>query len=138
MLKKWVLNITRAARSKRPNAPSDGSKNNGCHTTNQEEYPSIHPTTETANSAQKTNPSPGGSRWFQSKYNAEHQPSKMSGKSASAVPPKMSRAPSKANTQAYIHLDFNQFLIRRTTRMICLRLRIKEIQILTCREQDIR
>ena len=69
----------RAARSKRPNTPSDGSKNNGCHTTNQEEYPSIHPTTETANSAQKTNPSQGGSRWFQSKYNAEHQPSKMSG-----------------------------------------------------------
>ena len=128
----------RAARSKRPNTPSDGSKNNGCHTTNQEEYPSRHPTTETANSAQKTNPSPGGSRWFQSKYNAEHQPSKMSGKSTSSVPPKMSRAPSKAKTQAYIHLDFNQFLIRRTTRMICLRLRIKEIQILTCREQDIR
>ena len=77
----------RAARSKRPNTPSDGSKNNGCHTTNQEEYPSIHPTTETANSAQKTNPSPGGSRWFQSKYNAEHQPSKMSGKPTSSVPP---------------------------------------------------
>ena len=52
----------RAARSKRPNTPSDESKNNGCHTTNQEEYPSIHPTTETADSAQKTNPSPGGSR----------------------------------------------------------------------------
>ena len=45
----------RAARSKRPNTPSDGSKNNGFHTTNQEEYPSRHPTTETANSAHKTN-----------------------------------------------------------------------------------
>ena len=41
----------------------------------------------------------------------------LSGKSTSSVPPKMSRAPSKANTQAYIHLDFNQFLMRRTTRM---------------------
>ena len=27
----------RAARSKRPNTPSDGSKNNGIHTTKQEE-----------------------------------------------------------------------------------------------------
>ena len=34
----------RAAKSKRPNAPSDGSKNNGIHTTKQEEYPSRHPT----------------------------------------------------------------------------------------------
>ena len=34
----------RAARSKRPNTPSDGSKNNGFHTTNQEKYPSIQPT----------------------------------------------------------------------------------------------
>ena len=33
----------RAARSKRPNTPSDGSKNNGIHTTKQEEYPSRHP-----------------------------------------------------------------------------------------------
>ena len=32
----------RAAKSKRPNAPSDGSKNNGIHTTKQEEYPSRH------------------------------------------------------------------------------------------------
>ena len=39
----------RAARSKRPNTPSDGSKNNGIHTTKQEEYPSRHPTTDTAN-----------------------------------------------------------------------------------------
>ena len=39
----------RAAKSKRPNAPSDGSKNNGIHTTKQEEYPSRHPTTDTAN-----------------------------------------------------------------------------------------
>ena len=37
----------RAARSKRPNTPSDGSKNNGIHTTKQEEYPSRHPTTDT-------------------------------------------------------------------------------------------
>ena len=41
----------RAAKSKRPNAPSDGSKNNGIHTTKQEEYPSRHPTTDTANSS---------------------------------------------------------------------------------------
>ena len=41
----------RAARSKRPNTPSDGSKNNGIHTTKQEEYPSRHPTTDTANSS---------------------------------------------------------------------------------------
>ena len=34
----------RAARSKRPNTPSDGSKNNGFHTTSQEKYPSIQPT----------------------------------------------------------------------------------------------
>ena len=34
----------RAAKSKRPNAPSDGSKNNGIQTTKQEEYPSRHPT----------------------------------------------------------------------------------------------
>ena len=39
-----------------------------------------------------------------------------SGKSTSAVPPKMFKAPTKADTQAGIHLDFNQFLIRRTTR----------------------
>ena len=39
----------RAARSKRPNTPSDGAKNNGIHTTKQEEYPSRHPTTDTAN-----------------------------------------------------------------------------------------
>ena len=39
----------RAARSKRPNTPSDGSKNNGIHTTKQEEYPSRQPTTDTAN-----------------------------------------------------------------------------------------
>ena len=39
----------RAAKSKRPNAPSDGSKNNGIHTTKQEEDPSGHPTTDTAN-----------------------------------------------------------------------------------------
>ena len=41
----------RAAKSKRPNAPADGSKNNGIHTTKQEEYPSRHPTTDTANSS---------------------------------------------------------------------------------------
>ena len=41
----------RAAKSKRPNAPSDGSKNNGIHTTKQEEYPSRHPTTDKANSS---------------------------------------------------------------------------------------
>ena len=41
----------RAAKSKRPNAPSDGSKNNGIHTTKQEDYPSRHPTTDTANSS---------------------------------------------------------------------------------------
>ena len=41
----------RAAKSKRPNAPSDGSKNNGIHTTKQEEYPNRHPTTDTANSS---------------------------------------------------------------------------------------
>ena len=41
----------RAAKSKGPNAPSDGSKNNGIHTTKQEEYPSRHPTTDTANSS---------------------------------------------------------------------------------------
>ena len=39
-------------------------------------------------------------------------------------------------TQTCSYLDFNQFLIRRITRNICLRLRIKQIQILTCREQD--
>ena len=39
----------RAAKSKRPSAPSDGSKNNGIHTTKQEEDPSRHPTTDTAN-----------------------------------------------------------------------------------------
>ena len=44
---------------------------------------------------------------------------------------------SKNNTQACSYLDFNQFLSRRITRNICLRLRIKQIQILTCREQDI-
>ena len=39
----------RAAKSKRPNAPSDGSKNNGIHTTKQEEYPNRHPTTDYPN-----------------------------------------------------------------------------------------
>ena len=44
----------RAAKSKRPNAPSDGSKNNGIHTTKQEEYPSRHPTTDTTIHAPST------------------------------------------------------------------------------------
>ena len=56
----------RAAKSKRPNAPADGSKNNGIHTTKQEEYPSRHPTTDTANSStskqtnKQTNKAPAG------------------------------------------------------------------------------
>ena len=94
----------RAARSKRPNTPSDGSKNNGFHTTNQEKYPSRHP----------TNKSPRGSTCGQIKHNPEHQGSKMS---------------RKAKTQACIHLDCKQFLIRRTTRKICRQLRIKHIQM---------
>ena len=74
---------------------------------------------------------------IQIKHNPEHQPSRMSSKSTAYVPPKTASTPTKANTQACSYLDFNQFLIRRITRNICLRLRIKHIQILTCREQDI-
>ena len=74
----------------------------------------------------------------QIKHNPEHQPSRMSRKSTAYVPPKTASTPTKANTQTCSYLDFNQFLIRRITRNICLRLRIKQIQILTCREQDIR
>ena len=75
---------------------------------------------------------------IQIKHNPEHQPSRMSSKSTAYVPPKTASTPTKANTQTCSYLDFNQFLIRRITRNICLRLRIKQIQILTCREQDIR
>ena len=75
---------------------------------------------------------------IQIKHNPEHQPSRMSRKSTAYVPPKTASTPTKANTQTCSYLDFNQFLIRRITRNICLRLRIKQIQILTCREQDIR
>ena len=74
---------------------------------------------------------------IQIKHNPEHQPSRMSSKSTAYVPPKTASTPTKANTQTCSYLDFNQFLIRRITRNICLRLRIKQIQILTCREQDI-
>ena len=74
----------------------------------------------------------------QIKHNPEHQPSRMSSTSTAYVPPKTASTPTKANTQTCSYLDFNQFLIRRITRNICLRLRIKQIQILTCREQDIR
>ena len=175
----------RAAKSKRPNAPADGSKNNGIHTTKQEEYPSRHPTTDTANKqtnknlrcgnrkgllgrndqthhrmgpktmesippskrntqadiqlrTRQTNHQQETDGCIQIKHNPEHQPSRMSSKSTAYVPPKMSSIPTKANTQTCSYLDFNQFLIRRSTRNICLRLRIKHIQILTCREQDIR
>ena len=75
---------------------------------------------------------------IQIKHNPEHQPSRMSSKSTAYVPPKTASTPTKANTQTCSYLDFNQFLIRRITRNICLRLRIKQNQILTCREQDIR
>ena len=75
---------------------------------------------------------------IQIKHNPEHQPSRMSSKSTAYVPPKTASTPTKAKTQTCSYLDFNQFLIRRITRNICLRLRIKQIQILTCREQDIR
>ena len=70
---------------------------------------------------------------IQIKHNPEHQPSRMSSKSTAYVPPKTASTPTKANTQTCSYLDFNQFLIRRITRNICLRLRIKQIQILTCR-----
>ena len=43
-------NRKRPAMSKQPDTPSEVSKNNGCHTTNQLDDPSRHPTTETANS----------------------------------------------------------------------------------------
>ena len=131
----------RAAKSKRPNAPSDGSKNNGIHTTKQEEYPSRHPTTDTANSS--TSKQITSRRLIGvSKSNTIQSTNQagcihMSSKSTAYVPPKTSSTPTKANTQACSYLDFNQFLIRRITRNICLRLRIKHIQILTCREQDI-
>ena len=69
---------------------------------------------------------------IQIKHNPEHQPSRMSSKSTAYVPPKTASTPTKANTQTCSYLDFNQFLIRRITRNICLRLRIKQIQILTC------
>ena len=67
---------------------------------------------------------------IQIKHNPEHQPSRMSRKSTAYVPPKTASTPTKANTQTCSYLDFNQFLIRRITRNICLRLRIKQIQIL--------
>ena len=67
---------------------------------------------------------------IQIKHNPEHQPSRMSSKSTAYVPPKTASTPTKANTQTCSYLDFNQFLIRRTTRNICLRLRIKQIQVL--------
>ena len=67
---------------------------------------------------------------IQIKHNPEHQPSRMSSKSTAYVPPKTASTPTKANTQTCSYLDFNQFLIRRITRNICLRLRIKQIQIL--------
>ena len=62
---------------------------------------------------------------IQIKHNPEHQPSRMSSKSTAYVPPKTASTPTKANTQTCSYLDFNQFLIRRITRNICLRLRIK-------------
>ena len=65
---------------------------------------------------------------IQIKHNPEHQPSRMSSKSTAYVPPKTASTPTKANTQTCSYLDFNQFLIRRITRNICLRLRIKQIQ----------
>ena len=61
--------------------------------------------------------------WIQIKHNPEHQPSRMSSKSTAYVPPKTASTPTKANTQTCSYLDFNQFLIRRITRNICLRLR---------------
>ena len=58
---------------------------------------------------------------IQIKHNPEHQPSRMSSKSTAYVPPKTASTPTKANTQTCSYLDFNQFLIRRITRNICLR-----------------
>ena len=62
---------------------------------------------------------------IQIKHNPEHQPSRMSSKSTAYVPPKTASTPTKANTQTCSYLDFNQFLSRRITRNICLRLRLK-------------
>ena len=99
----------RAARSKRPNTPSDGSKHNGFQTTNQAVLIPKHVFFFVLFVSRQDRA-----------HDQEHHP------------------PTKANTQTCSYLDFNQFLIRRITRNICLRLRIKQIQILTCREQDIR